>query len=43
MRGTIFEALGRREEAIGDLRQALSLYPEGRKAKEALKRLRALP
>jgi tetratricopeptide (TPR) repeat protein len=42
-RGSILEALGRREEAIADFREALLLYPEGRKAKDALKRLDALP
>jgi hypothetical protein len=41
--GTIFETLGRCEETIADLRQALSLYSEGRRAKETLKRLGALP
>jgi len=42
-RGSTLEALGRREEAIDDFREALWLYPEGQNAKDALKRLNALP
>jgi tetratricopeptide (TPR) repeat protein len=40
-RGSIFEALGRREEAIADYRQALALYPDLQSSKEALRRLDA--
>ena len=41
--GKYLEVLGRREQAIADFREALSLYLEGQKAKDALKRLNALP
>jgi tetratricopeptide (TPR) repeat protein len=46
-RGLIFEALGRREEAIADFRRALSLDPHDAELQassgEALKRLGATP
>jgi tetratricopeptide (TPR) repeat protein len=40
-RGHIFEALGRREEAIADFRRALTLDLGIEESKEALKRLGA--
>ncbi|GAG93050.1 unnamed protein product [marine sediment metagenome] len=40
-RGSIFEALGRREEAIADFRQALAKNPSIQNSKDALKRLGA--
>jgi Tfp pilus assembly protein PilF len=46
-RGNIYEALGKREEAIADFRRALSLSPNDQElqasSKEALKRLGADP
>jgi len=43
IRGHIFEALGRREEAIADFRRALSIEPKQRSSTQALKRLGAAP
>jgi hypothetical protein len=43
MRGHIFEALGRREEAIADFRRALAKAPDLQGSKDALKRLGASP
>ena len=42
-RGHIFEALGRREEAIADFRRALSINPKLEASREGLKRLGASP
>ncbi|MGO9486580.1 MAG: tetratricopeptide repeat protein [Rhodomicrobium sp.] len=42
-RGSIFEALGRREEAIGDFRRALSKDPTKQSSKDGLKRLGVEP
>ena len=42
-RGHIFEALGRREEAIADFRRALANAPDLQGSKDALKRLGASP
>ncbi len=42
-RGSIFEALGRREEAIADFRRALSKAPNLQSSKDGLKRLGAEP
>jgi tetratricopeptide (TPR) repeat protein len=42
-RGHIFEALGRREEAIADFRRALAKAPDLQGSKDALKRLGASP
>jgi tetratricopeptide (TPR) repeat protein len=42
-RGHIFEALGRREEAITDLRRALAKGPNHQSTKAALQRLGAEP
>ena len=42
-RGHIFEALGRREEAIADFRRALAIDPGMQESKDALKRLGAAP
>jgi regulator of sirC expression with transglutaminase-like and TPR domain len=41
--GHIFEALGRREEAIADFRRALAKAPDLQGSKDALKRLGASP
>src|SRR6202165_487951 len=41
IRGNIFEALGRKEEAIADYRGSLSLYPNLKGSAEGLKRLGA--
>jgi tetratricopeptide (TPR) repeat protein len=41
IRGHIFEALGRREEAIADFRRALANNPDMQENKDALKRLGA--
>jgi tetratricopeptide (TPR) repeat protein len=43
IRGRLFEALGKREEAIADLRRALAKRPDLRTSSEALKRLAAGP
>jgi regulator of sirC expression with transglutaminase-like and TPR domain len=40
-RGHIFEALGRRQEAIADFRRALAKMPDLQESKDALKRLGA--
>ncbi len=42
-RGSIFEALGRREEAIADFRRALSKDPNIQSSKDGLKRLGVEP
>jgi len=42
-RGHIFEAMGRREEAIADYRRALSKKPDIQGSKHWLKRLGASP
>ncbi len=42
-RGHILEALGRRDEAIADLRRALTLNPGLQRSKDALKRLGVAP
>jgi tetratricopeptide (TPR) repeat protein len=42
-RGQIFEALGRREEAIADYRRALSKDADSQESKDGLKRLGASP
>ena len=39
----LIKAYPRAPQIIADFREALSLYPEGQKAKDALKRLDALP
>jgi tetratricopeptide (TPR) repeat protein len=39
LRGSIFEALGRREDAIADYHRSLAMYPNGLPAKNALHRL----
>jgi len=41
--GSIFEALGRREEAIADFRRALSKDPNMQGSKDGLKRLGVEP
>ncbi len=41
-RGLIFEALGRKQEAIADFRRALTMAPNRQISKDALKRLGAL-
>lgn len=43
IRGRLLEALGRREEAIADLRRALAKRPDLRTSREGLKRLGADP
>lgn len=43
IRGHLFEALGRREEAIADFRRALSIEPRMRGSRDGLKRLGANP
>lgn len=42
-RGKVFEALGRRDEAISDFREILAMYPNLLWAKQALARLGAAP
>jgi Tfp pilus assembly protein PilF len=42
-RGHIYEALGRKEDAIADFRKALALDPEELGSREGLKRLSAPP
>jgi Tfp pilus assembly protein PilF len=41
-RGLIFEALGRKQEAVADFRRALETAPNLQSSKDALKRLGAL-
>jgi tetratricopeptide (TPR) repeat protein len=42
-RGHIFEALGRRQEAIADFRRAQAIDPNHQSSREALKRLGGAP
>jgi tetratricopeptide (TPR) repeat protein len=42
-RASIFEALGRKEEAIADFRRALAKDPNKQNSKDGLKRLGATP
>jgi lipoprotein NlpI len=42
-RGRIFEALGRREDAIADFRQSLAVNPNDPASRDALKRLGVAP
>jgi len=42
-RGHIFEALGKREEAIADFRRAVASDPSMEGSRDALKRLGAAP
>ena len=42
-RGNLFEAKGRREEAIAEFRRALAINPNHERSRDALKRLGAAP
>ena len=42
-RGNLFEAKGRREEAIADFQRALAINPNHERSRDALKRLGAAP